>query len=223
MLESDLARQLSAASDAFAVAKPAHPRRTDTLEIRSVEFLSLRGEAQLASKEVELFEIRFNRSAQSVGISSGVSDQLQVALHEMIENAIIHSECEVQPLAGYSIANGCAQFCVADVGIGVLASLRKCSDYHHIHRHKDAIRAALHDGTTRFGHQKGGFGFHEVFKALIEQWGAVRFRSGEGCISMNGSHLNADAGREHFPPLMAGFQASVACRAMAPSSVNPAT
>jgi hypothetical protein len=218
LLQSDLTRELSAASPPLAIADPARRRRMDTIEVRSIEFLSLRDEDHVASEEVELFEIRFNRSAQSVGLASSVSDQLQSAFHEMIENAVLHSECAIPPLAGYAVADGTAQFCVADVGIGVLASLTQCADYSHIKLHKDAIRAALHDGTSRFGQQKGGLGFREVFKAILQQWGSLRFRSGEGCISMNGKDLSADAGAEHFPPAMAGFQVSVACRASVPTS-----
>lgn len=221
LLQSDLARQLSAASPSLAIADPAPRRQMDTVEVRSIEFLSLRDEDHVASQEVELFEIRFNRSAESVGIASSISDQLQSAFHEMIENAVLHSECAIPPLAGYVVANGTAQFCVADVGIGVLASLTQCADYSHIKLHKDAIRAALHDGTSRFGQQKGGLGFREVFKAVVEQWGSLRFRSGEGCISMNGDHLSADLGTEYFPPAMAGFQVAVACRASAPTSPAP--
>ena len=113
ILQSEMAKQLSVASRALAITDPALPRRMDTIEIRPVEFLSLQDEDHIASKEVELFEIRFNRSAQSIGIASGVADQLQVALHEMIENAVIHSQSTVLPLAGYSVGDGRAQFCVA--------------------------------------------------------------------------------------------------------------
>jgi hypothetical protein len=221
IVESDLSRRLSAAATDFALGEPAGRLRMDTLEIRPIEFLSLRDQAHVASTEVELFEIRFNRSAQSVGISPSVSDQLQVALHEMLENAVIHSEAAVSPIAGYAVGEGRAHFCVADVGIGVLKSLRQCGDFGHLRLHTHAIRTALHDGNSRFGKQRGGFGFREVFKALAAQWGDLRFRSGEGCISMNGQDLNADVGTERFPPSLPGFQVSVVCRAAGSAILEP--
>jgi hypothetical protein len=219
--KSDLARHLSTAAPIFALGNSLDaPQRADTIEVRPLEFISLLNEEHLESDFVQCFEIRFNRSASNAGLPRTVSDQLQVALHEMMENSLIHSHAAIAPVAGYSVADGIAEFSVFDLGIGVLASLKSCPEYNHISLHKDAIRAALQDGISRFGAQKGGFGFREVFKALIASWGELRFRSGEGCISMSGSHLANDQGIEHFPPLLPGFQVSVACRASAPAASN---
>jgi anti-sigma regulatory factor (Ser/Thr protein kinase) len=176
------------------------------------EFTVRRTKEDLGTTEWESFEIRFNRSAQSVGFAQIAGDGLQAALREMTENALIHAESPVPVLVGYRVLDGVAQFCVADVGMGVLGSLRTCPDYQHLRVHNEAIREALKDGTSRYGRNKGGFGFRQVFKALTAQWGHLRFRSGEGCITMDGTDLAADRGQEHFPPFLPGFQVSITCR-----------
>lgn len=207
---SETATALSAASPLFQLGSIGGKQlRSDSIEVRRAEFISL---CDAEMDAFELFAIRFNRSSVANGLSRDVSDQLQVALHEMAENALIHSESAVAPVAGYVVTEGLSQFCVADLGIGVLASLRTCPDFQGIHLHNAAIRAALRDGTSRFGTRKGGLGFRPIFKSLIASWGSLRFRSVEGCISMCGMDLACDRGLEHFPPPLPGFQLSIACQ-----------
>lgn len=185
-------------------------RRVDT---QPVEFWAIDGEEGFADQSWEVFEIRFNRSARSVGFSASVADGLQGALHEMAENAVIHSEAPTGILVGYQVTPETALFTVADVGIGILASLRSHPVYQHFQVHLEAIREALHVGVSRFGPGRGGLGFAQVFKSLTADSGLVRFRSGEGCITMDGTDLDADTkGSETFPPALPGFQVTVCCR-----------
>jgi hypothetical protein len=188
----------------------APPRRVDT---QPVEFWVIEGQAGFADQSWEVFEIRFNRSARSVGFTASVADGLQGALHEMAENAVIHSEAPTGILVGYQVLPEAALFAVVDVGNGILASLRTHPAYQDFHVHLEAIRAALHVGVSRFGPGQGGFGFSQVFKSLAADSGVLRFRSGEGCIMMDGTDLNSDTkGSETFPPALPGFQVTVCCR-----------
>jgi hypothetical protein len=192
------------------------------VDVLPVEFWVIEDDEGFTDQSWNLFEIRFNRSARSVGFPPSVADGLQGALHEMAENAIIHSDTTVGILVGYQVTPGAALFSVADVGIGVLASLRTHTAYQHLQVHLEAIRAALHVGVTRFGPNKGGFGFSQVFKSLASDSGLLRFRSGQGCITMDGSVLDADTrGEETFPPALPGFQVTVCCRRGAASSDEP--
>jgi len=186
------------------------------IDCQRVEFHKLDAQQGITDEAWKHFEIRFDRSAQSVGFSRKTAHRLQAALHEMAENALIHAETSVDILVGYAIEENTALFSVADVGIGVLASLRTHPAYQYIELHKDAIRAALYDGTTRFGPNSRGTGFRQIFKALAAQWGYLRFRSGNGCVTLNGTGLNADQGEETFPPPLPGFQVTVCCRTAAP-------
>ena len=199
--------------ESFGEAPARRPESPRGIGTQSVEFWILDGQEQFARQDWQQFEVRFNRSAQSVGVPRKVAFALQGALHEMVENAVIHAHAPIPTLVAYHVAEGMAQFCVADLGIGVLASLRQCDDYRHLALHNQAIREALRDGTSRFGRNTRGLGFRSVFKALMANWGRLRFRSGNGCITMDGTDLNADRGQESFPPSLPGFQVALCCQA----------
>lgn len=204
----------------FKVVSPLGIRMTgqdhyvpDRIDALPCAFVTMKHEDDLAERPWELFMIRFTQSAISTGFGRQEAHLLAVAMGEMADNALQHSASPVPVLVGYRTFDGVAQFTVVDVGIGVLASLTGCDDYRHLRYHNEAIRAALLDGTTsRRGQGGGGFGFRQVFKALVEQQGNLRFRSFEGCITMDGRGLDADAGNELFPPKLPGFQVTVSCR-----------
>lgn len=184
------------------------------LSMRPIEFHLVPAETHLAEDiEWANFCHRFERAAQEAGFSKDAALNLHSALFEMAENAVIHSHTPVAPLAGYEVASRMAMFTVADVGIGVLASLRSVPQYAHLTEDVDAIQLAMQNGVTSRQDGSGGTGFNSVFKALAEQWGQLRFRSGNGCITMDGTHLKADKCRRHFPLPMPGFQVSVCCHA----------
>ena len=156
---------------------------------------------------------RFELAAREVGFSKDAAINLHSALFEMAENAVIHSRTPVAPLVGYEVGSKRAMFTVADVGIGVLESLRSIRQYASLTEDVDAIQLAMQNGVTSRQDGSGGTGFNSVFKALAEQWGHLRFRSGNGCITMDGTHLQANKCRRHFPLPMRGFQVSVCCHA----------
>lgn len=198
---------------------PQSPMRR--LDGRAVEFFVVESEQDFDQQEWNLFLIRFERAARASSFSAKAAARLHAALHEMAENAVIHANAPIGALVGCTVVDGVAQFCVGNVGIGVLASLRTCPDYAHLSLHNEAIKMALRDGTSRYGMGRGGFGFRQVFKALAEQWGYLRFRSGEGCVTMDGTGLDVDAGVESYPPLLPGFQVSVCCRASTRPPADP--
>ena len=199
---------------------PKSPMRR--LDGQPVEFYIVESEQDLEQDEWNLFLLRFERAAKDCGFSAQAAARLYAALHAMAENTVIHADAPIGAVVGYQAVDGTAQFCVGDVGIGVLASLRTCPDYSSLSLHNDAIKTALRDGTSRFGRGEGGFGFRQVFKALAEQWGYLRFRSGEGCITMDGTGLDSDAGIESYPPPIPGFQVSVCCRSSEKPPGDPA-
>lgn len=202
---------------AFAALRPAPSSRTVTassrrIDVQPAEFHLLHTDADPEDIDWKAFTIRFNRSAQEVGLDKNLAGGLRSALLEMADNAVLHSQTDGPILVGYRVLDGFAQFCVADVGIGVLASLRSCPDFSHLRYDHEAIREALRDGVSRMGMKQGGMGFREIFKALSEQWGQLRFRSGQGCLMMDGTDLDADRLDEVFVSPLPGFQVTVSCR-----------
>jgi anti-sigma regulatory factor (Ser/Thr protein kinase) len=186
------------------------PSRTITPE--SQEFFVLEGDEPTTHRDWQEFLVRFRQSAKSVGFSQEKAQGVAAALGEMADNATLHARSRVGALVGYQVVDGAAIFCVADVGIGVLASLRVNDAYRDLRTHAEALRMALQDGATRYGPGMGGFGFRRVFKALAAMWGTLRFRSGEGCVTMDGTDCDADRGEELFVVNRPGFQVTICCR-----------
>jgi hypothetical protein len=186
------------------------------LDPRPYGFFVLKDESDLDSKGWKVFETVYNLSSAKVGFTHKTASQLSTALHEMAANAATHADSPIPALIGFHVANGLSLFSVADVGIGVFASLRKHPAYAGVDTHAKAIRLALHDGVSSIAPDQRGWGFREVFKAILSCDGLLRFRSVGCCIEMTGADLDADRGTESFPPQVAGFQVSVCCRLRAP-------
>ena len=105
------------------------------------------------------------------------TSSIAAALGEMADNAVLHANAAVGVLVGYQVIDGAAVCCVADVGDGVLKSLKTHEAYRHVQSHKEALRLALRKGVSRFGPGQGGLGFYNVFKALAAMSGTLRVYS----------------------------------------------
>jgi anti-sigma regulatory factor (Ser/Thr protein kinase) len=187
------------------------PPRTVTSEAQ--EFFVLEGsDSPTTGQDWLEFLVRFRQSAKSAGFGLEKATGIAAALGEMADNATLHASAPVGVLVGYHVTGGAAVCCVADVGIGVLASLTSHEAYRHLQTHKDAVRLALRKGVTRFGPGQGGLGFYNVFKALAAMSGTLRFRSGEGCVTMDGTDFDADKGEESYVVFRPGFQVTICCR-----------
>lgn len=191
------------------------PRKCLTKDVtpRPIEFTTVSVEGDTMEPAWENFLQRFERSAKAAGFTTDAALNLQSALHEMATNAVIHSRATIPALVGYAVTGNCALFSVADVGQGIVASLTSNPKYAHLTLPVDAIHKALQTGVTCRVDDDGGFGFSTIFKAVAEAWGQLRFRSGNGCITMDGTDLDVDKSVRRFPPPLPGFQVSVCCHA----------
>lgn len=185
------------------------PRNMDP---HSQEFYVLEGDEPTTTQDWGEYLVRFRQSVKSVGFDLEKAKGIAAALGEMADNATVHSNAPVGVLVGYQVIDGACVCCVADVGDGVLKSLTSHEAYRHVQTHKEAVRLALHSGVTRYGPGQGGFGFYRVFKALAAMSGTLRFRSGEGCVTMDGTDFDADNGEESYVHFRPGFQVSICCR-----------
>lgn len=188
---------------------------------QEAEFLTVVDAAAATSEPVAMFVIRFANAAKAAGFPTDTANELQAAFNEMIENAVQHANSPIPTLAGYHYQPAVINFVVADVGRGVRASLSENPQYASLATDGDAIALALRDGVSRFI-DRGGNGFRPIFKALADHWGQLRFRSRNGCWTLDGTHADADHGTLHCPPELPGFQVSVTCR-LNGSSHTPAT
>ncbi|CAN5538096.1 hypothetical protein BH11PLA2_BH11PLA2_16500 [soil metagenome] len=182
-----------------------------SVEIREVEFHALEGSAPTLDPAWEDFANRFFRSAVDAGFQKVVADGIGATMHELAENVFLHAESPVGAVAGYHVSPGVACFTIADVGVGVLASLRTCSEYTHLQYHGEALSAVLRNHASKFGSGKGGNGFRQLFKSLVDQRGELRFRTGEARMTMSGE-LSSALGVGSFGESLPGFQITVVCR-----------
>lgn len=89
--------------------------------------------------------LRFEFGSKRIGLPAKTTVKLQAAMHEMAVNAVTHAKAPIAALIGYEVRGSSATFCVADVGIGVLKSLRGNPAFSQLSIHSEAIRLALQE------------------------------------------------------------------------------
>ena len=90
------------------------------------EFYVVAGEEDiLENRYFGEYLVRFEFSVNRSGFPRRTAVALQAGLEEMAANVVNHAKTPVPALIGYQVTGSVAQFCVVDVGRGVLQSLRE--------------------------------------------------------------------------------------------------
>ena len=128
--------------------------------------------------------MRAKRAGQEVaGLPAAVSGQLVAAMEELENNIHEHADAPETGMLAYRAEPGAFEFVVADRGIGVLRSLRRCATYAALPDEGKALEAALTDGVSRHGPDSNhGHGFRPIFTGLMNLHGELRFRSGDHAV-----------------------------------------
>lgn len=160
---------------------------------------------------------QFGVAAKSAAIAAGfprqIAAQLVAAAVEMIDNIYLHSAASHTGLAAFCARPGGFEFVISDRGIGVLRSLQENSEYAQLCDHGDALQLALTDGCSRFGSNSNhGHGFRPLFIGLSNLNGALRFRSGDHALTIDGRNPQVIPWTKIAKPAISGFLASVSCR-----------
>lgn len=182
------------------------------------EFIILANDEDMTASRWLEFASRFAMSVTRIGFHRDKALQISAAMREMADNAVLHSESVDGILVGYQAVENFTVCAIADIGIGILESLRLNDRYTHLTKHAAAIETALKPGESRYGFGNGGTGFSNVFKYLAEARGTLRFRSGEAFVSLDGQDEHTDKTISHSVAFRPGFQVSICCR----SSDRPA-
>jgi hypothetical protein len=104
------------------------------------------------------------------------------------------------------------EFIVADQGIGVLDSLRSSVEYAALNDSGEALSLTPTDGVSRFGSgSTRGLGFRPLFIGLANLKGALRFRSGDHALLIDGRNPSLITARLAEKPTIKGFLASIVC------------
>lgn len=140
-----------------------------------------------ADEEFVRFGLRAKRAAIGAGIPDIAAGSLVGAIAELRDNVVEHSERAASGMIGYFASSKTFEFVVADGGVGVLQSLRRNPAYTRLANSGEALRTALKDGETRFGHGSGrGHGFRQLFRGLQKIHGVLHFKSGDHRLEHRG-------------------------------------
>lgn len=148
---------------------------------------------------------------QTAGIGKRTAQQIIGAMCELEENIHLHSEAADTGLIAFASVADSFEFVVADRGIGVLASLAKRKDFADLRDHGIALQTALKDGNSRFGPDRGGVGFHDLFVGLANLSAQLRFRSGDYALSIDGASPRLEQAELVQLACLKGFFISVRC------------
>jgi hypothetical protein len=143
------------------------------------------------------------------GFPPNLARGLAGAVIEMADNVWLHSDCPMPGLVVHQVRRRKFAFSVADIGIGVLSSLRKNPAYRQLSSSMEAIRCAIEPGVSR-DPNGGGMGFPSLLHALADLWGTARIRSGEAGLVIDRTQ---DERKKHsvYLPNLAGVHVSVRC------------
>jgi anti-sigma regulatory factor (Ser/Thr protein kinase) len=158
------------------------------------------------------FGIAALHAGQRVGFPHSVAAGLIGAIKELHSNVYEHSDASETGLVAYQATPGVFEFVVADRGVGVLATLKTNPKHIGLAHDRDALLLALRDGCSR--HPDGarrGYGFNPIFTALANMNGALRFRSGDAAVLVNGRNPKEIRPKCATKPPFKGFLASIRC------------
>lgn len=160
--------------------------------------------------------IRFGLSTQQAATTAGfprkIAAQLTAALGEFHSNVYEHSNASGTGVIAFHARPGRFEFVVSDRGIGVLQSLRSGLNYPKLSDHGEALRLTLTDGVSRFGPNSGrGHGFRPLFIGLANLNGALRFRSGDHALLIDGRGPSLMTARSAQKAALQGFLVAVSC------------
>lgn len=170
----------------------------------------LDGDSRLTS-----FLMKAKRAGQEIsGLSAPVSGQLVAAMRELENNIHEHAEAPETGIIAFKAEVGIFEFVVADRGVGILNSLRRCAAYAELSDNGRALLAALRDGVSRHGpNSQHGHGFRPIFTGLVNLHGELRFRSGDHAVTMDGIGPEVAKAQTAQKAPIDGFFASVRCHA----------
>ncbi len=160
------------------------------------------------------FFMRFQQALRGHGFANRLDYGIVEAFKEMADNVIQHSGSSVEEpapaIVGYRVRPESMTFAVADVGRGVLASLRTNPRWTLLENAREALVAAVCKSATRRTGVTEGNGFSNLHRALADVFGHLRFRSGGASLSLDGRTSPRQAASKAAVEAQ-GFQLSVTC------------
>ncbi len=159
-------------------------------------------------------ESELRRKMQAHSFKPVMAKALAGATTEIINNVWEHAGSAAPAILVYQLRDGVIDLGIADIGIGVLNSLKSNSAYRGLTTSMEALKKAMMVGVSRFPEEDRGLGFDTVLRAVADNWGAVRLRSGQAILEFSGSAHTRTAASSYGVPLP-GLQVAFSCSATA--------
>ncbi len=204
------ATECASASPALFAMKRFFERGTNVApaEIFSapqLDFWIVRSRDNLSSLAWDQFADRFRRSLVQRQFSSTLASALSKAMAELADNVVEHSAAagdRCRGLVAFHVEDHWLSLVVADVGRGVLATLRENPAHTSLKLSSEALEAAVMRGATSRRDGSLGTGFSTARKAIASLNGRLRFRSGDSALTLDGSNGVLDVRSATVPPLV---------------------
>jgi hypothetical protein len=170
----------------------------------------------LGTTGASAFQMRFRRALVGNEFPNNLALALSKVFFEMADNVVQHStETEGEPapgIWGYHVESRWVSFAVADIGRGVLRSLRSVPEYLGIQSGREALEAAVRKHASRRVDREPGHkgSFSTLDKKLADLNGVLRFRSDDARLMLDGrggGYETTFASSARLP----GFQLVVIC------------
>jgi hypothetical protein len=161
--------------------------------------------------EWNYFLDRFRRSlVERLKLTSSTARALSAALAEMVDNVVDHAGLGDAPtgVVAYEVDEGRFGFAIADIGRGILASLRENPLHAGVATDSQALLAAVTRGASRRT-GAAGTGFADLLRALADMEGRLVFRSGAARLILEGRSAGSRLATSFNSPELLGFQLSV--------------
>lgn len=127
-------------------------------------------------------------AAARKGVPRRLAESLIGALIELQDNVYEHSGRADTGIAVYGVSPKTFEFAIADAGVGVHASLKRNPEFNDLPNAGAALRVAASDGASRHSRRSGhGYGIGQVFRALTNYNGDIRFRSDDYTLMLSGN------------------------------------
>lgn len=209
---------LAAGHASIAMAERAFEGRTHYVGPYDKTTIEIR-QTPRSARDMELQWIEHRRRfalalTRGPGLHGDLAKGVAKAYEEMVDNVLEHAappDAPVPPaVMGFHVTQRAFTFAVADLGQGVVASLRASPAHRAVASDHEALDAAVRRGATRREHSRSGTGFRTLHEALADLRCVLRFRTGSGSLVLDGAgrHREVLAG---VRPALIGFQLSVTC------------
>lgn len=196
--------------------RPSRP--ADAMSAPTFEMWAIEDEDDVTGTDFVLYQDRFRRTATQHGFSSALGAALSRALAEMADNVYQHSG-GCRGLAVFHFAEKRVSWCVADLGQGMLASLRSSERWAHLENAQAALVAVWHAQATSRPGASSGDGFRQVERSLAALNGHLRFRTDDAVLELVGTS-GALRPTSRTNPMLRGLQIAATCALGDPGDVS---